>query len=227
MGPLVYTSGNCAECGAYLPPGSLQWGRWFTPAETERPRRHAGSWKGFNGAAGLHQRKPSSRCAPTTSGPRLQWGRWFTPAETEYARLGGTPRGLASMGPLVYTSGNAATHVGQGPGGGLQWGRWFTPAETALEKVFSPGDAAASMGPLVYTSGNLVGSSTSTPPAPGFNGAAGLHQRKPKPPACLRAGRPASMGPLVYTSGNCGISSGTRRWRTRFNGAAGLHQRKR
>ena len=44
MGPLVYTSGNVLR----MPPGrdplpKLQWGRWFTPAETLRmARRLAG-----------------------------------------------------------------------------------------------------------------------------------------------------------------------------------------
>ena len=35
MGPLVYTSGNLAErIGVSVPEAILQWGRWFTPAET-------------------------------------------------------------------------------------------------------------------------------------------------------------------------------------------------
>ena len=63
MGPLVYTSGN----DGYPTPESLdrlrlQWGRWFTPAET------------------------FSLGSPLASQSKLQWGRWFTPAETRADR---------------------------------------------------------------------------------------------------------------------------------------------
>ena len=109
MGPLVYTSGNhewgvTGECGRH----KLQWGRWFTPAETFRAtsERVVACW-GFNGAAGLHQRKPED-----PAGCRLAWPQ-------------------ASMGPLVYTSGNRKTcRSPKAPILSLQWGRWFTPAET-------------------------------------------------------------------------------------------------
>ena len=83
MGPLVYTSGNLERAApptggprafngaaglhqrklyvATLDPEddwTLQWGRWFTPAETI----DAPTWAYVLG--------------------HLQWGRWFTPAET-------------------------------------------------------------------------------------------------------------------------------------------------
>ena len=58
MGPLVYTSGNLTQV-AFLDVGvPLQWGRWFTPAETEAYVHGLdGRRTRFNGAAGLHQRK--------------------------------------------------------------------------------------------------------------------------------------------------------------------------
>ena len=59
------------------------------------------------------------------------------------------------------------------------------------------------MGPLVYTSGNMLPAVVTVFRTECFNGAAGLHQRKPNGlsqlPQRLLA---ASMGPLVYTSGN-------------------------
>ena len=84
MGPLVYTSGNSASLasgsdrsgsfngaaglhqrklvgvavdGVDVDP--LQWGRWFTPAETPTATARNHNRASFNGAAGLHQRKRS------------------------------------------------------------------------------------------------------------------------------------------------------------------------
>ena len=180
MGPLVYTSGSDARRRHGARARRLQWGRWFTPAEATRwldmmlsPHvasmgplvytsgsaglQAAGYWPAgcFNGAAGLHQRKPVQARRSGRTAEELQWGRWFTPAEAS----------------------GAAGHPAQPVG--------------------------ASMGPLVYTSG----SSASRPPTPprssGFNGAAGLHQRKPgHRPGRRRDRLAASMGPLVYTSGS-------------------------
>ena len=155
MGPLVYTSGNPE-------------GEWAYETKTG----------GFNGAAGLHQRKRWPSSTAWTPGAVLQWGRWFTPAETWPACGPGCRRprfngaaGLhqrklrqqevkalgareASMGPLVYTSGNLGVADGTvSEWERLQWGRWFTPAETYTTR-FS------------WRLGSR------------FNGAAGLHQRK-------------------------------------------------
>ena len=161
MGPLVYTSGN-AENAVLDLRGSvaLQWGRWFTPAETQgQPPLPGNRPLTFNGAAGLHQRKQSRRLPVRSS---------FAPP---------------SMGPLVYTSGNRDWLSGKPPGKNcLQWGRWFTPAETIACACWPTCRASAfngaaglhqrklgrpaaeglmqrlpSMGPLVYTSGNLPG----------------------------------------------------------------------
>ena len=158
---------------------SLQWGRWFTPAETRVGERLGGHERRFNGAAGLHQRKPHRR--------------------TEHP-----PRPVrASMGPLVYTSGNlAAFPPFCQTWTSLQWGRWFTPAETRGAAAAGHCVGGASMGPLVYTSGNHRYRPAVGRPEPCFNGAAGLHQRK---------------------LGDMGIDC---LCRSCFNGAAGLHQRK-
>ena len=59
MGPLVYTSGNWLPGRLTIRIRALQWGRWFTPAETSP----------------MVVRRRRSGCP-------LQWGRWFTPAET-------------------------------------------------------------------------------------------------------------------------------------------------
>ena len=208
MGPLVYTSGNSPE-----PPG-LSCG-----------------CNRFNGAAGLHQRKPARRFpARRSCATPLQWGRWFTPAETRpVASQGSIACRRASMGPLVYTSGNLVRKEGgvelvsrfngaaglhqrkrgwrSTSGGGLtplQWGRWFTPAETDVGPVVRWAIPGASMGPLVYTSGNPPAPAPLSPAPPRFNGAAGLHQRKrntlrgfPSGPIKLQWGRwftPAETG---------------------------------
>ena len=135
-------------------PGRLQWGRWFTPAETGK-REHADcSDASFNGAAGLHQRKHRRFIAAARTDVPLQWGRWFTPAETN----------------LVFTATDGSPL--------LQWGRWFTPAETTPRRAHLLSVHSASMGPLVYTSGNHTCGSEQIPNTMCFNGAAGLHQRK-------------------------------------------------
>ena len=205
MGPLVYTSGNAEERVRALLAEELQWGRWFTPAETglalfawveasdasmgplvytsgnsirtEAPPTPSHS---FNGAAGLHQRKPALPTRSRAPPMRLQWGRWFTPAETDPSPPQAPPRaasfngaaGLHQRKPRRMGQQRPRRHM-------LQWGRWFTPAETL--RVMAPGRVAGL----------------------GFNGAAGLHQRKPAPGRPARRFRPAG-----------------------FNGAAGLHQRK-
>ena len=160
-------------------PAKLQWGRWFTPAETRLKPEHRAELK------------------------RLQWGRWFTPAETLFGLVQKPINGRASMGPLVYTSGNPSARSGRGsgcsrfngaaglhqrkPGGREDCGKGVECASmgplvyTSGNLNFSPPEdrvSTASMGPLVYTSGNLLDSQA-------------VHD----------AGR-ASMGPLVYTSGN-------------------------
>ena len=83
MGPLVYTSGNWVGAGVVADKQKLQWGRWFTPAETYSvsdfmPRYTTTSmgplvYTSGNRSCGV--RRPGKW-------PGLQWGRWFTPAET-------------------------------------------------------------------------------------------------------------------------------------------------
>ena len=154
MGPLVYTSGRWARRPSPSPRRPrLQWGRWFTPA-VGRP-------------GGLNSKRFM----------RLQWGRWFTPAVGWVPWLYGRPRRVASMGPLVYTSGRHEAFVGGNQTATLQWGRWFTPAVGRGTCAGCRTAARASMGPLVYTSGRCRGAPDRSPRRTRFNGAAGLHQR--------------------------------------------------
>ena len=156
----------------------------------------------------------------------------------------------ASMGPLVYTSGNACGAVGRAGDHPLQWGRWFTPAETRDARPLLDAVVAASMGPLVYTSGNRTVGRCWGPGRCASMGPLVYTSGNLAEPAMARAAGFASMGPLVYTSGNMEHPEGWigsielqwGRWFTpaethpsrripgedrRFNGAAGLHQRKR
>ena len=205
MGPLVYTSGSWVGGNELSARQKLQWGRWFTPAEAETvtPNR-AGPHSCFNGAAGLHQRKPLAKSSGQVAYSPLQWGRWFTPAEARHDGVCPHFWPTASMGPLVYTSGSRPPC--SGPCGGcssfngaaglhqrklwlarvvrgqdeamLQWGRWFTPAEAYRCPVCLTTMTTASMGPLVYTSGSSAPSGWYSVSCSSFNGAAGLHQRK-------------------------------------------------
>ena len=208
---------------------------------------------GFNGAAGIHRRKPRDRPTPPSRSPRasmgppeftggnrmhmrppapqalpLQWGRRNSPAETggalrrlrrwlwasmgppeftggngRRAALGAAGAPVASMGPPEFTGGNAhrrAAPVRIGPA--LQWGRRNSPAETY---VCGPTRCAHSC------FNGAAGIHRRKPPTarscplrrPGFNGAAGIHRRK-------QAG-----GGGTYTDAIVG-----------FNGAAGIHRRK-
>ena len=114
MGPPEFTGGNLLDHGA-APDGA---GR-------------------FNGAAGIHRRKPCS--APGGSPPdcRLQWGRRNSPAET--------PKRAARSPPGPWT---------------LQWGRRNSPAETAVQGGRCGGGRRASMGPPEFTGGNPTGGGT-------------------------------------------------------------------
>ena len=116
--------------------------------------------------------------------------------------MGGCPH-LASMGPLVLTSGRQiawqAIELGKAR---LQWGRWFSPAEgVPLHCHFQR--VVPSMGPLVLTSGRdprgrvLVVALCGLQWGRWFSPAEGVHDEK--------------VGPV-------GIHT--------FNGAAGSHQRK-
>ena len=191
--------------GELRPDGELQWGRWFTPAETCRSICWAaGASARFNGAAGLHQRKrvEGSQSVPHQFG--LQWGRWFTPAETMVARQAHDPDPRASMGPLVYTSGNRFKHSQAGVGcqasmgplvytsgnydqakarlhriGQLQWGRWFTPAETSTTDIRPYWlELMLQWGRWFTPAETTQRIHPSESCSISFNGAAGLHQRK-------------------------------------------------
>ena len=108
------------------------------------------------------------------------------------------------MGPPEFTGGNARRHD---------------------ESVCWHG--YASMGPPEFTGGNSVPYTSVSGRPQGFNGAAGIHRRKPVRRAA--GGRPeadASMGPPEFTGGNVSTSSPSDRSRLRFNGAAGIHRRK-
>ena len=62
MGPPEFTGGNLRRSRLISNvSATLQWGRRNSPAETPRPRRRAcRSRRGFNGAAGIHRRKPDA-----------------------------------------------------------------------------------------------------------------------------------------------------------------------
>ena len=135
----------------------------------------------FNGAAGIHRRKlpccnRSLRAMPWP----LQWGRRNSPAETDVMRMNGEVGVVASMGPPEFTGGN-------------QYER----------DVKRRTDLAASMGPPEFTGGNGRRTRRTVRPSECFNGAAGIHRRKP--PAVGAAVRQTLPG---------------------FNGAAGIHRRK-
>ena len=86
----------------------------------------------------------------------------------------------------------------------LQWGRRNSPAETYTNEEEMVADLDASMGPPEFTGGNIALYGMSAQDATRFNGAAGIHRRKPP----------------LYVAENCAC-------RARFNGAAGIHRRKR
>ena len=119
----------------------------------------------FNGAAGIHRRKRTTDTPDSSAIRMLQWGRRNSPAETSSGWSG--------------RSANASR---------LQWGRRNSPAET-----YSPSDFAIAIRSC-------------------FNGAAGIHRRKPG----SRGGRAdrrhvASMGPPEFTGGNATAGTGTAR----------------
>ena len=183
----------------------LQWGRWFTPAETRPPTA-----------------PPAAHC-------RLQWGRWFTPAETpppgpSLAPLSSGFNGAAGLHqrkPMPRRPPRRPAPRFNGAAGLHQ--RKLRPEHGhSLQRL-----AFASMGPLVYTSGNRPGVPRGGRIDTCFNGAAGLHQRKLGVRPQHVPGVLASMGPLVYTSGNTTDNRTDPRTKCSFNGAAGLHQRKR
>ena len=136
----------------------------------------------FNGAAGLHQRKRQVSIFCCHQAERFNGAAGLHQRKRiDHAARRFSPR--ASMGPLVYTSGNrpysaltSTAHAGFNGAAGLHQrklpcaGRWCR------------GPARASMGPLVYTSGNSESARPALAANLGFNGAAGLHQRKPNPP---------------------------------------------
>ena len=182
MGPPEFTGGNFVENELLPFLGALQWGRRNSPAETRG--RAASGWRAarrFNGAAGIHRRKLETRAEILRAHSRpLQWGRRNSPAETQvYWDHQQTPN-HASMGPPEFTGGNMPWRtILLRTQGSLQWGRRNSPAETP-------------------TNEKRPGAITS-----GFNGAAGIHRRKPFDWRWWKAQ---------------GIAG--------FNGAAGIHRRK-
>ena len=142
-----------------------------------------------------------------TETPMLQWGRRNSPAETPPL---GHPWALrdvrASMGPPEFTGGNTMGSTSSSTStAALQWGRRNSPAETGTGGAF-----------------------TATP-RQCFNGAAGIHRRKPVggPEAADPVSDAASMGPPEFTGGNSQLGLGDDTADTwRFNGAAGIHRRK-
>ena len=230
MGPPEFTGGNIARLLKVSVSSVLQWGRRNSPAETRGGRTcHRRSGSRFNGAAGIHRRKPGTVSA------------------------GRSRRLLASMGPPEFTGGNpdiaaidcCTIKCFNGAAGihrrkptfrsltptrisALQWGRRNSPAETRSRRAVT------------------------VPVRTRFNGAAGIHRRKlnnncsgwkylimlqwgrrnspaetlPTAPVPYRA-LPASMGPPEFTGGNFILFSCGERCSRRFNGAAGIHRRKR
>ena len=205
MGPPEFTGGNVSGVSSdVIQENRLQWGRRNSPAETRcHPaaapiatsfngaagihRRKPGSSRrtgscatvGFNGAAGIHRRKPCASQHGAAMGKKLQWGRRNSPAETRTRHPLSRAGEPASMGPPEFTGGNTIRRLPR-----------------LIPHV-------ASMGPPEFTGGNTP-SSPGPAAAPGrFNGAAGIHRRKPKP-----------------------VATPWRRCGTSFNGAAGIHRRK-
>ena len=207
MGPPEFTGGNL---------------RALTPTQYLSLR--------FNGAAGIHRRKltdgkdESAGAAAASMGPPE-----FTGGNPARRPSRSPPSCLASMGPPEFTGGN---------GGGPQ-----KREDLGLD---------ASMGPPEFTGGNLFRKAsdnsainllqwgrrnspaeTETGTRPGlhtparFNGAAGIHRRKPGGDRS-DPGHPghASMGPPEFTGGNVVDGGHRRRSAARFNGAAGIHRRK-
>ena len=205
MGPLVYTSGNPCAHQAQVGATVLQWGRWFTPAETGYARRF--------------------RCIAR----RASMGPLVYTSGNDYVLVMPGFTASASMGPLVYTSGNptavassarpaasfngaaglhqrkletrflcpddkrrfngaAGLHqrklrrpAGARPAGiPLQWGRWFTPAETGKWPPLSCGQPPLQWGRWFTPAETSAISSVIFQARLRFNGAAGLHQRKPR-----------------------------------------------
>ena len=74
------TDENVGGMGAAI---TLQWGRRNSPAETSR-NGHGGDHRRrrFNGAAGIHRRKPMAVVEDEIADTALQWGRRNSPAET-------------------------------------------------------------------------------------------------------------------------------------------------
>ena len=210
MGPPEFTGGNAVVGHVQRsPPTLLQWGRRNSPAETvpRLPRARAVPAR-FNGAAGIHRRKP-----PSYQVMGMVWAGRFNGAagihRRKHLREVGLPQGRlhASMGPPEFTGGNVSRLLGDAVAvGRLQWGRRNSPAETAIGGRRFP-----------------VGMSC-------FNGAAGIHRRKPPHDAVERRVRhSASMGPPEFTGGNaiwqrCARrSSGRLQWGRRNSPAETLH----
>ena len=89
-------------------------------------------FKRFNGAAGIHRRKPRLIATSGAAVSTLQWGRRNSPAETSFLSLvvGAVVSG-ASMGPPEFTGGNlTSAALATESASELQWGRRNSPAET-------------------------------------------------------------------------------------------------
>ena len=182
MGPPEFTGGNPParpgggepDCASMGPPE-------FTGGNTGSACTKHGCRTSFNGAAGIHRRK-----------------------RTATSRSAGGGRG-ASMGPPEFTGGNRRRkHHSIPTQSGLQWGRRNSPAETTRRRAGWPWTRAG----LQWGRRNSP-AETPAPPTPkplllaGFNGAAGIHRRKPAAPGFLVTSGPvASMGPPEFTGGN-------------------------
>ncbi len=109
MGPPLFSDGNFARDGLRSNAlDLLQWGRRFSATETmshDLPCR------------------PSARS--------LQWGRRFSATETCDSLFETHTSSSASMGPPLFSDGNAVQHIHwRSREEGLQWGRRFSATET-------------------------------------------------------------------------------------------------
>ena len=161
----------------------LQWGRRNSPAETyNESMRPSGSryplqWGRRNSPAETADRR---RVSPTRI-ESLQWGRRNSPAETATDQRGCRPT------PRL-----------------LQWGRRNSPAETQVTRDRSRlASITLQWGRRNSPAETRSRALSSLPCSSCFNGAAGIHRRKPPIyPQAIHVARRASMGPPEFTGGN-------------------------
>ena len=133
----------------------------------------------FNGAAGIHRRKPAQAAGEEEAD------------------------GQASMGPPEFTGGNPNIRSGtydQIPT--LQWGRRNSPAETRPAHADRRCPPELQWGRRNSPAETGLAAGAVRRRRRGFNGAAGIHRRKPGGMDPFHTTGLASMGPPEFTGGN-------------------------